>query len=154
MRAAGASLDSGDTGDESGSDTVAQPDAGRLEAAARRSSGDESSRGGFFGYGTGAGQGDILAAVGPGGFFPEEFELLAELGTINIQQVTSSGLSGGCGGCGVAEGRRGPPLATGEHASASPASKFCAPARTGPASVWDPSPTHPPTHAHTCAHSR
>jgi hypothetical protein len=30
---------------------------------------------------------EVLAAVGDGGFSPEEFELLQELGTINIQQV-------------------------------------------------------------------
>ncbi|KAL4443512.1 hypothetical protein ABPG75_011249 [Micractinium tetrahymenae] len=45
---------------------------------------------GPFGYETRASEADILAAVGDGGFSPEEFELLQELGTINIQQVASS----------------------------------------------------------------
>lgn len=36
---------------------------------------------------TKASEADILAAVGDGGFSPEEFELLQELGTINIQQA-------------------------------------------------------------------
>jgi hypothetical protein len=47
------------------------------------------------------GSADILAAVGEGGFFPEEFELLQELGTINIQQVGGSGHVGGCDWVGV-----------------------------------------------------
>lgn len=31
---------------------------------------------------------EVLASVGEGGFFPEEFELMQELGTINIQQAS------------------------------------------------------------------
>jgi len=45
---------------------------------------------------TKASEADILAAVGDGGFSPEEFELLQELGTINIQQVGKPLLSRSC----------------------------------------------------------
>ena len=41
---------------------------------------------------------DALAAVGEGGFSPEEFELLQELGTVSIQQV--GGWADGPGGAG------------------------------------------------------
>jgi hypothetical protein len=34
---------------------------------------------------------EVLASVGEGGFFPDDFELLQELGTINIQQVRVAG---------------------------------------------------------------
>ncbi|KAL4858560.1 hypothetical protein ACK3TF_001515 [Chlorella vulgaris] len=43
-----------------------------------------------FGYQTKSAEAEVLAAVGDGGFSPEEFELLQELGTINIQQVATS----------------------------------------------------------------
>lgn len=43
-----------------------------------------------FGYETKNAEAEVLASVGEGGFFPEEFELMQELGTINIQQVATS----------------------------------------------------------------
>ena len=40
-----------------------------------------------FGYDSGAQEADVLAAVGDGGFYASEFELLQELGQISIQQI-------------------------------------------------------------------
>lgn len=94
LRQSGASLSSEDEGDSDSADSdaaayEAQPDARRQEALRR-----EAAAGGpqpdllpVFGYASQSAEAEALAAVGSGGFSPEEFELLSELGTINIQQV-------------------------------------------------------------------
>lgn len=92
LRQSGASLSSEDLEeDEDAAAYEAQPDAGRQEAA-RREAGMAAGAGpdllSPFGYASKAAEADVLAAVGEGCFSPEEFELLSELGTINIQQAS------------------------------------------------------------------
>ena len=103
LRQSGASWSSED--DEGASDAAAyeaQPDAGRQEALRREADagpGPDLLR--PFGYATQSAEAEALAAVGNGGFSPEEFELLSELGTINIQQVSKELFERQVGGCWV-----------------------------------------------------
>ena len=60
-------------------------DAAEEQLAARRGGRQDATQ--PFGYETKAEEAEILASVGEGGLLPEEFELMQELGTINIQQV-------------------------------------------------------------------
>ena len=89
LRQSGASLSSEDLedSDDDAAAYEAQPDAGRQEAARREAGGARPDLLRPFGYASRAAEADVLAAVGEGGFSPEEFELLSELGTINIQQA-------------------------------------------------------------------
>lgn len=90
LRQSGASWSSEDEG-TSDADVAAyeaQPDAGRQEALRREAAaGPQPELLRPFGYASKSAEAEALAAVGSGGFSPEEFELLSELGTINIQQV-------------------------------------------------------------------
>lgn len=89
LRQSGASWSSeDDEGDSDAAAYEAQPDAGRQEALRREAgAGPQPDLLRPFGYASQSAEAEALAAVGSGGFSPEEFELLSELGTINIQQV-------------------------------------------------------------------
>lgn len=81
---------------EGGLDEGEAEDSDEQMAAAPSPASSAASRSGQpgllapFGYEK-TGAADILAAVGDGGFIPDEFELLQELGTINIQQARRLG---------------------------------------------------------------